>query len=145
MEGIAVERVTGIGGELTRPHSMNMLGIAFEAITAVLGGLAAALVLTWLGWPAFKVVRHPEWGPPAMLVLLVAVSGGALRSSDFLRMVVLFSAIAGMLVWAEGGDWRERHKSKGRNASPDAHPSSESGALPSTRGAKFLDRNHLKG
>jgi hypothetical protein len=112
MEGIAVQRVTGIGGELTRPHSMNMLDIAFEAITAVLGGLAAALVLTWLGWTAFKVVRHPEWGPPAMLVLLVAVSGGALRSSDFLRMVVLFSAIAGMLVWAEGGDWRERHKIK---------------------------------
>ena len=145
MEGIAVKRVAGIGGELTRPHSVNMLGIAFEAIVAVLGGLAAALVLTWLGWTAFKIVRHPEWGPPAMLVVLVAVSGGALRSSDFLRMAVLFSAIAGILVWAEGGAWRSRHKLKRRNASPDAHRSSESGALLSTRGAKFLDRNHLKG
>lgn len=145
MEGIAVERVAGIGGELTRPHSMNMLGIAFEAIVAVLGGLAAALVLTWLGWTTFKLVRHPEWGPPAVLILLVIVLGNALRSSDFLRMVVLFGAIAGILVWAEGGAWRARHASKRRNASPDAHPSSERDALQSTRRAKFLDRNHLKG
>lgn len=124
---------------------MIMLGIAFEAIMAVVGGLAAALALTWLGWTVFKIVRHPEWGPPAMLILLVAVLGGALRSSEFLRMVVLFAVIASMLAWAEGSAWRSRHVSKGRDAGRKARPSLEIRTLPTTRGAKFLDRNYLKG
>lgn len=93
-----------------------MLGIVFEAIVTVLGGLATALALTWLGWAAFKGVRHPEWGPPAALIAFVLALAGGLRSSDFLQMVVLFSAIAGILVWAEGSAWRSRHASRGRGA-----------------------------
>lgn len=92
---------------------MIMFGIAFEAILVVFGGVAAATVLCWLGWTAFKIVRHPEWGPPTIFSLLILALGGP-EQSEFLRMVALFSAIVAIVTWSEGGAWRNRHPQHSR-------------------------------
>ena len=121
---------------------MNMLSIAFEAIAAVLGGLLAAAALTWLGWTALKIVRHPEWGPPAALILLVTVFGGALRSSEFLRMVVLFSVIAAIFAWFEGRAWRSRHMRGERDPKPQVPLSAERPTAGPKRRTKFTGQKH---
>lgn len=114
---------------------MNILSIAFEAIAGVLGGLVVAAALTWLGWTAFKVVRHPEWGPPAVIILLVTILGGALRSNEFMRTVLLFSVIAGIIVWFEGSGWRSRHPRREQDPKPKTRPSANVRTLGSKRGA----------
>jgi len=124
---------------------MNIFSLAFDAIAVVLGSLIAAAALTWLGWTAFKIVRHPEWGPPAALILLVTAFGGALRSSEFLRMVVLFSVIAGALVWSEGGEWRLRHARREEDSKPKLPLSANKQNFESKRRAKISAREHLKG
>jgi hypothetical protein len=124
---------------------MIMLGIAFEAIVAVLSGLAAAFVMTLPGWTTFRIVRHPEWAPPAVVFMLVLALGGALRSSEFLRMVVLFSVMAGTLVWFEGKAWRLRHAPKGQHACFKNSLAADIGTAPLKRRSKFVMQNQLKG
>lgn len=102
---------------------MIMLRMLFECVGLIAASLVAAVLLCWLAWTAFKLIRHPEWGPPAVLVLIVFAFGDSIRTSEFLRMLLLFTALAAALLWAEGRAWRMRHtnhKMPGRPAA-DRH------------------------
>jgi hypothetical protein len=87
---------------------MIMLRIIIESIGLIVGSIAAAVALCWVFWTLFKLVRHPEWGPPLVLFILVLAFGGSLRNSEFLRMALMFAVITAALFWVEGRAWRAR-------------------------------------
>lgn len=88
-----------------------------QEIGAVLLTLAGAIVATiavgWISWSAFKLVRHPEWGPCLLFVGLMVVICTRHSSSSFLQTAAIFSGLAAAICWLEGGAWRARHQKRG--------------------------------
>lgn len=48
---------------------MVMLQLIGDALWSVVGSLIAAILLCWLAWRLFKLIRHPEFGVPVALGL----------------------------------------------------------------------------
>lgn len=86
-----------------------MLSVIGNCLLDVFGGIAVAALVAMAGWHAFKLVRLPELGPWAALVTIVALPG-AMRSS-FVQTLVLFLAIAALVLTGEGRAWRRRDQS----------------------------------
>jgi chromate transport protein ChrA len=86
-----------------------MLSVVGNCLIDVFGGIAAAAIVATAGWHAFKLVRIPELGPWAALIAVVALPG-AMRSS-FVQMMILFLAIAALVLTGEGRAWRRRRRS----------------------------------
>jgi hypothetical protein len=88
---------------------MDVLQILGEAFGIIVGSLLAATCLSWSCWNLFKLVRHPELGVPLILVVVLWVFGGSIVASEFLRMTLLFSIMAAVLLWFVGIEWRRSH------------------------------------
>lgn len=86
---------------------MFMLEFVLETLGALLGGIFAAFLASWLAWSAFKLVRHPEWGPLLVFILGLFFLRHRLGSS-FVQVILLFSAIITLICWWEGSLWRAR-------------------------------------
>lgn len=85
-----------------------MLTLLANCLLDVFGGIAAAALAATAGWQAFKLLKVPELGPWAILILVVAVPG-ALRSA-FVQMTILFLGIAAIALIGEGRAWRRRQR-----------------------------------
>lgn len=86
---------------------MQTILMVAGAIGLTVGSLLAAALLCWLLWDVFRFVRHPEWAPSAVVVLLVLAVTGKLPHSEFLDMVLAFSVIAAVPLWIAGRAWRK--------------------------------------
>lgn len=92
---------------------MMIVNVALNAFAAVVGGLAAASLTCCLGWQLFKLIRHPEWGPPLCLLAALAIGRGALIRHDLTALALLFGLLFAMFAWGEGRAWRIRHSLDG--------------------------------
>ena len=54
-----------------------------ESIGLIVGSVAAAIPLCWSLWRAFRLIRHPAWGPPIVVVpvILWAANMGGLSTA----------------------------------------------------------------
>lgn len=83
-----------------------MLSIVVEAVGSIIGSIAAAALFCMLCWNCFKIVRHPEWGTPLVLVIVAITCSATVLRSEILAMAFMFSAIAAAICWSEGRAWR---------------------------------------
>lgn len=97
---------------------MFMLTLIVEMIGAVIGGVIAAALICRLFWTAFKLLRHPEWGPLAAFVVGIALLHERIAASPFFQAAALFCGLFAVGCWWEGRDWRAR-----RTARMDSRPS----------------------
>lgn len=89
---------------------MQLVLILAGAVGLIVGSLAAAALLCWSLWYAFRFVLHPEWGASVILILLVLALGGALPKSQFLEMTLAFAIVAALPLWFAGRTWRRRRE-----------------------------------
>ena len=87
---------------------MQLILIVAGAIGLVVGSLAAAALLCWFLWYAFRLVLHPEWAVSAVLILLVLALVGELPKSQFLNMTLTFAVVAAVPLWFAGRTWRKQ-------------------------------------
>lgn len=93
---------------------MLVLSFIADGFALALGSVLAAALFCWLSWTAFKVIRHPEWGPPLLLGAVVLWFGPAtITSSAFLRPALMFAILAAALAWPQGKDWRTLRRERG--------------------------------
>jgi len=85
-----------------------MLALIGNCLLDVFGGIAVAALAATATWHGFKLIRLPELGPLALLVVIVAIPG-AVRS-PFLQMTILFLGIAAIALLGEGRAWRRRQR-----------------------------------
>lgn len=95
-----------------------------EPIGLVIGSLAVGILSCWALWAIFKLVRHPEWGPPIIAVPAILALAGKLPDSEFLKMALVFAVVAAIPFWSAGRDWRTAWRNRDRlaPATPDAPP-----------------------
>jgi len=86
---------------------MFMLALIAQTLGALLAAICASVLVCWLAWSAFKLVRHPEWGPLLVFFLGLILLRHRLGSS-FVQIILLFSAVFTMMCWLEGSEWRAR-------------------------------------
>jgi hypothetical protein len=91
---------------------MHMVLVIAQTIALTLGSAAAGILLCASLWLLFKLIHHPQWGPPLILVPVALAMAGLLPDSEFLRRMLIFAAaavgpfcVAG-LVWR--ATWRNR-------------------------------------
>ena len=103
---------------------MDMLLVIAESVGLIVGSAAAAILLCWLLSRLFRTIRHPAWGPPVVVVLVVLWAVGMLPRSDFLHMTLMFALLVAIPFWVEGRAWRiawiERQRAA-ESSSPTDH------------------------
>ena len=87
---------------------MQLILMVVEAIGLVVGSLAAAVLLCWFLWYAFRLVLHPEWAVSVVLMLLLLAFAGELPKSQFLDMTLTFAVVAAVPLWFAGRAWRKQ-------------------------------------
>jgi hypothetical protein len=81
---------------------MITLQIIAETLGFTLASLATAALFSCVCWKMFSLVRHPQWAPPIVLVLLFAVFGTGVISAEFLRRTLGLAILAAFVLWALG-------------------------------------------
>lgn len=89
---------------------MDLILIATEAIVSTVGALAAAALLCWVLWYAFRLAAHPEWAAAAVLMLLGLALIGVLPKSEFLKITLMFAVIAAVPLWIAGRAWHRKSR-----------------------------------
>lgn len=89
---------------------MKLILVAAGAIGMVVGSLAAAVLLCWFLWYAFRLMLHPEWGASAILMVLMLALFGELPKSEFLNMTLTFAVVAAVPLWFAGRAWRNQRR-----------------------------------
>ena len=87
---------------------MEILGDLLEALGLILGSFAVAIALSVGGWTVFSRTHHPEWGEPAIVLVLIVALVTHLVDGQFLLMVTILMAIAIPFAWVEGRASRNR-------------------------------------
>jgi hypothetical protein len=87
---------------------MYLINVIFQTLATLVGGILAAVAVSWACWSLFKLVRHPEWGPCVVFVAVVALMWDR-GATSFLQTVALFSGLFAVGCWWEGSAWRTRH------------------------------------
>lgn len=95
---------------------MHMLLVIAESIGLIVGSAAAAILLCWSLWSLFRLIGHPAWGPPLVIVPIILWGADLLPSSDFLRLTLLFALLAAIPFWVEGRAWRIAWTERQRSA-----------------------------
>lgn len=91
---------------------MGTVLLIIEAVASVIGSFAAGILLCWLLWMLFRIIRHPAWGPPLVVAPVILAFAGRLPSSEFLHMALVFALVAAIPFWAEGKAWRVRWRDR---------------------------------
>lgn len=104
---------------------MHVILIILDSIGLILGSMVAGFFCCWLLWSGFRLVNHPEWGPPFVLVPAALALAGRLPNSEFLVMTVIFASLAVVPFCREGLAWRARRLDPGRDG-----PAGQSEARP---------------
>jgi uncharacterized membrane protein len=79
-----------------------------ESIGLIVGSITAGILFCWVLWLAFRIIGHPAWGPPMIVVPIAFALAGKLPDSPFLKMALVFAIIAAVPFWFEGRAWRAR-------------------------------------
>ncbi len=85
-----------------------MILIMAGSIGLMIGSMMAGVLVCWLLWSAFKVARHPAWGPPLILIPVILALAGRLPTSPFLVMTLIFASLGIVPFCLEGIAWRKR-------------------------------------
>lgn len=85
---------------------MHILLVMVGSVGFIVGSVAAAILLCWLLWKAFRLIGHPAWGPPIVVVPIILWAFDVLPPSAFLRMTLVFALVVAIPFWAEGRAWR---------------------------------------
>lgn len=101
---------------------METFSALVEALGLVLGSFAVAAGIVAAIWKASGRVHHPEWGAPAIALLLLLVLATRLVRGEFLSMVAILLIIAAPFLWAERRARRFRKPGGRRGSGPDRHP-----------------------
>lgn len=102
-----------LGRSACRRTAVEILGDLLEALGLILGSFVVAIGLTVGGWTVFSRTHHPEWGEPAIVLLLIVALVTHLVEGQFLLMVTILMAIAIPFAWVEGRAWRDRGSTSG--------------------------------
>jgi hypothetical protein len=97
---------------------MHMALIMLGSVGLMLGSIAAGILSCWLLWSAFKLLGHPEWGPPIILLPAILALTGQLPANEFLVLTMIFASLAIMPFCAEGLAWRARRGGRLETATP---------------------------
>lgn len=100
-----------------------MRAVIAQTIGLTLASALAGILLCAALWLVFRLVRHPEWGPPLIIVPVALAVAGALPDSEFLHRTLIFAAAAVGPFYIAGLIWRaNRRKDTDRDAAPVAPP-----------------------
>lgn len=95
---------------------MAIITIMMETVGLVFGGLAAAALLCSVLWQLLRRLHHPEWGAPAIVLLIGLAAAGKIPHSEFSSMMLAFLAAAVVPFWIEGRVWRRHWKERATTA-----------------------------
>jgi hypothetical protein len=87
---------------------MGTVLVMLGSIGLIVGSLTAGILICWLLWSAFKLIRHPELGPPLVVIPAFLALTGRLPDSEFLAMTLIFAVLAVVPFCIEGLAWRAR-------------------------------------
>jgi hypothetical protein len=87
-----------------------MVLIIAQSIGSTLASAAAGILLCWSLWLVFRLVRHPHWGPPLILVPFACALAGLLPDSEFLRRTLIFAVASVGPFWVAGLIWRANRR-----------------------------------
>jgi hypothetical protein len=109
---------------------MQMVLVIAQTLALTLASAVTGIVLCGSLWLLFRLIGHPQWGPPLIVVPVVFAMAGQLPDSEFLRRTLIFAAaavgpfcIAG-LVWRANRRDRRRARTGSDAAVPAASPPS---------------------
>jgi len=71
-----------------------MLSILLGSLGLVIGSVAAAVAVCWAGWTLFRVVRHPQWGALAVVIVLLLLFPKSFQNSELVRTAIVFAGVA---------------------------------------------------
>jgi len=97
---------------------MQLILMVLEAIGLTVGSLAAAVLLCWFLWYAFRLVLHPELGVSVVLILLLLAFAGEFPKSQFLDMTLTFAVVAAVPLWFAGRAWRKQRRQGSNSTRP---------------------------
>ena len=106
---------------------MSILMSIVGLIGLTLASAAAGVLVCFVLWYAFKLVRHPEWGPVLVVVPIVLALANKLPDSEFLRRSLVFAAIFAGPFSIAGLAWRLSLRDRDRATAgmePGAEPES---------------------
>ncbi len=78
---------------------VGLIGLTFASA-------AAGMLVCFVLWYAFKLVRHPEWGPVLVVLPVMLALADKLPDSEFLRRSLVFAAILAGPFSIAGLAWR---------------------------------------
>jgi hypothetical protein len=81
---------------------MSIVGLIGLTLTSAAAGMFVCSAL----WYAFRLVRHPEWGPVLVVLPIVLALADKLPDSEFLRRSLVFAAIFAGPFSIAGLAWR---------------------------------------
>ncbi|MDE8654699.1 hypothetical protein [Novosphingobium album (ex Liu et al. 2023)] len=88
---------------------MILFSIIAQALGLVVGSILAAALFCWLCWNGLKLARHPEWGVPLGVTVLLLTCRGTIAASEFLSMTLVIVVLAAAVMWPVGRAWRQDH------------------------------------
>lgn len=84
-----------------------------RSVGLILASAATGIFVCLVLWHAFKLLRHPEWGPPLILFPITLALAGQLPDSEFLRRSLVFAAVFACPFWLAGLAWRHGLRDRG--------------------------------
>ena len=97
---------------------MLMLSILLGSLGLVIGSIAAAVAICWVGWTLFRLVRHPQWGALAVVIVLLLLFPKYFQNSELARTAIVFAGVAAIALFFVGSD-APPPKTPGRDRSAD--------------------------
>jgi drug/metabolite transporter superfamily protein YnfA len=104
---------------------MYMVLVIAQTIAFTVATAAAGILLCWSLWLLFRLIRHPAWGSPLVLIPLALAMAGKLPESEFIRRMLTFAAAAAGPFCIAGLVWRANrrdHPRVGAISSPRDDP-----------------------
>lgn len=86
---------------------MHVLVVIVGAIALIVGSLVVAFLLCLGSSELFRLIRHPDWGPLAVVVGVVALL--FYPTSEFVRVTAVLAVFMAIPFWIEGRSWRLNH------------------------------------
>jgi drug/metabolite transporter superfamily protein YnfA len=102
--------------------------IVAQSIGSTVASAVVGVAFCWSLWHLFKQIRHPEWGPALVALLIALALTGRLPDSEFLRRALVFAAALAGPFWVAGLIWRanQRVRTRTHPRKQDRPPQAES-------------------